>query len=345
MQVFFAPHHAGHHSSQFLRHGRFMRSRDVPARAENILAALRRDGHSLIEAPSHGLRPIAAVHTPEYLAFLETAWAEWRKIEGASEDVFPYIFPVRGMDNGYPSSVVGRAGYHMHDMWAPIGEHTWKVATDSASLAVEAAEHVLKGERRAYALCRPSGHHAFADMGGGNCFLNNAAIAVQHLRGGFGRVALIDVDVHHGNGSQGIFYRRDDVLFVSLHRDPTDYHPYFAGYAHERGAGAGLGFNLNLPLPARAEDDAFLAALEAACARIAVFGAEALVVSLGVDAHEADPTAGLAVTFDGFRRIGARLAALGLPTVLVQEGGYNIETIARCVAGALAGFEGRETTA
>ena len=345
MQVFFSPHHAGHRPGQTFRHGCLVRNRDLPTRADNILAALRQDGHTLLEATGHRMAPIAAVHTPEYLDFLKIAWTEWRRIEGASEDVFPYIFPVRGMDHGYPTSIVGRAGYHMHDAWAPIGEHTWKVAVDSANLAVEAAERILAGERAAYALCRPSGHHAFPDMGGGNCFLNNAAIATQYLRTGFSRVALIDVDVHHGNGSQGVFYRRDDVLFVSLHRDPIDYHPYFAGHAHERGEGNGLGFNLNLPLPARSGDDDFLAALETACTRIAAFGAEALVVSLGVDAHEADPTAGLAITFDGFRRIGARLAALNLPTVLVQEGGYNMDTIARCVGGALAGFEGRETTA
>ena len=345
MQVFVAPHHAGHHSRQFIRHGRFAQSRDVPARAERILEALRQDGHAIAEASPHGKAPIAAIHTPEYLAFLETAWTEWQAIEGASEDVFPYVFPVRGMDHGYPTTVVGRAGYHMHDLWAPIGQHTWQVAIGSANLAVAAAEHVLNGAPVAYALCRPSGHHAFADMGGGNCFLNNAAIAAQHLRRGKARVALIDVDVHHGNGSQGIFYRRDDVLFVSLHRDPVDYHPYFAGHAHERGEGDGRGFNLNLPLPAGAQDDAYLAALETACTRIAAFAPDALVVSLGVDAHEDDPTAGLGLTFDGFRRIGARLAALGLPTVLVQEGGYNIDTIARCVAKALAGFENRDTAA
>lgn len=345
MKVFHSPHHAGHRPAQTFRHGRIVTNRDLPARADNILAALRVDGHALFDAAPHGPKPIAAIHTPEYLDFLEHAWREWRKIEGASDDVFPYIFPVRGMDHAYPASIVGRAGYHMHDCWAPIGEHTWAVAADSANLAVEAAVRVIGGEAAAYALCRPSGHHAFTDMGGGNCFLNNAAIAAEQLRQRFARVALIDVDVHHGNGSQGIFYRRDDVLFVSLHRDPVDYHPYFAGHAHERGEGRGLGFNLNLPLPKGAGDIAFLAALEAGCARIAAFQAEALVVSLGVDAHEADPTEGLKVTFDGFRRIGARLAALKLPTVLVQEGGYNMDTIARCVASALAGFEGRETKA
>ena len=341
MLTLFSPGHARHHSPQFIRHGRFVESRDVPARLDAILGMLRQGGHELAGPRAHGMRPVAAIHTPEYLSFLETAWSEWRSIEGASEDVFPTVFPVRGMQHGYPTSVVGRAGWHMHDMWAPIGKHTWEAATASANLAADAAQRVLDGARAAYALCRPSGHHAFADMGGGNCFLNNAAIAAQHLRRRFGRVAVVDIDVHHGNGTQGIFWRRNDVLVVSLHRDPIDYHPYFSGHAHERGEGDGLGFTLNLPLPARSGDDAYLDALETACGRIAAFAADALVVSLGVDAHEDDPTSGLALTYDGFRRIGARLAALGLPTALVQEGGYNVGTIAHCVSQCLAGFEGR----
>lgn len=345
MLVLHAPLQAKHHSRQFLRHGRFVATRDVPARADAILAALRADGHEIREAPDHGLAPIAAIHTPEYLDFLATAWAEWQRIEGAAEEVTPYIFPVRGMDHAYPTTVAGRAGWHAQDLWAPIGEHSFAAACAAANLAVEAAARVLAGAPMAYALCRPSGHHAFADMAGGNCFLNNAAIAAQQLRRGHARVALVDVDVHHGNGTQGIFFARDDVLTVSIHRDPVDYHPYFSGHAQERGVGAGIGCNLNLPLPARSRDDAVLAALETACARIAAHGATALVVSLGVDGHEDDPVQGLAITFDGFRRIGARLAALGLPCVIVQEGGYNIDTIARCVRAALAGFEGRETAA
>jgi hypothetical protein len=190
MQVFVAPHHAGHHSRQFIRHGRVVQSRDVPARAELILEALRQDGHAIAEASPHGMAPIAAIHTPEYLAFLETAWSEWRAIKGASEDVFPYVFPVRGMDHGYPTTVVGRAGYHMHDLWAPIGQHTWQVAIGSANLAGGGGRTCA--ERRAGRLCavRLSGHHAFADLGGGNCFLNNAAIAAQHPRRGKARVAL-----------------------------------------------------------------------------------------------------------------------------------------------------------
>jgi acetoin utilization deacetylase AcuC-like enzyme len=258
----------------------------------------------------------------------------------------PYVFPVRGMEHGYPTSIIGRAGYHAHDLRMPIGRHIWDAAAASANLAVEAAHRVLGGAPLAYALCRPSGHHAFADMGGGNCYLNNAAIAAEVLRRGHARVAIVDVDVHHGNGTQGIFWRRSDVLFVSPHRDPIDDHPFFSGHAHERGEGEGLGFTLNLPLPAHSGDDVVLAALETACARIVAHAAGALVVSLGVDAHEDDPTRGLAVTEAGFRLIGERLSALGLPTVIVQEEGYNPDTIGRLVTSALAGFEnGRLRTA
>ena len=239
----------------------------------------------------------------------------------------------------FSSSVVGRAGYHMHDLWVPIGERTWQAAVGAANLAVDAAHRVLEGERVVFALCRPPGHHASADMAGGSCFLNNAAIAAQYLRRRMGRVAIVDVDVHHGNGTQAIFYGRADVFFASLHRDPADFHPYFVGYAHERGEGAGLGYTMNVPLPAGSGDHAVLGALETICERIAAYAPDGLVVSLGVDGHEHDPSAGLAITYEGFRRIGARLAALDLPTVIVQEGGYNIETIGRCVTSALSGFE------
>lgn len=339
MQVLHSPLHAGHHVKQFIRLGRVDRPREIPARVERTLDALREAGHRVDESPWHGLRPIADVHTPEYLRFLETAWTEWRRIEGAAEEVLPYVFPLRGMTGGYPTSVVGRAGYHLHDLWVPIGEHTWRAAVAAANLAADAAHRVLEGERAVFALCRPPGHHASADMGGGSCFLNNAAIAAQYLRRRMRRVAIVDVDVHHGNGTQAIFYGRDDVLFASLHRDPSDFHPYFVGYPHERGEGAGLGYTLNLPLAPGAGDEVVLGALDTICERVSTYAPDGLVVSLGVDGHELDPSAGLAITYDGFCRIGARLAALGLPMVIVQEGGYNIDTIGRCVSSALAGFE------
>lgn len=351
MKVFHSPDHAGHCPESFYTWGQFIAwTPDPPARADRILEALQRDGHEALTASAHGLRPISDVHTPEYLQYLESAWTTWQaaahdastRLIKPVKDIYPLIHPVHGIDRRYPSSIVARAGYHAADMWMPIGDQTWKASVSAADLAVEAADVVSRGEPAAYALCRPSGHHAYRDKGGGNCYLNNAAIAAQYLRRTMYRVAIIDIDVHHGNGTQGVFYDRDDVLFVSLHCDPDDCYPYFVGYDSERGEGAGLGYNFNLPLPSQSGDEVYLPALEQACARISAFQPDALVVSLGVDAHEDDLNRALRITFEGFHRIGARLGALGLPTVLIQEGGYNLKTIGYCVANVLAGFEGRD---
>ena len=198
---------------------------------------------------------------------------------------------------------------------------------------------LFRSERASYALCRPPGHHAFADMAGGFCFLNNSAIAAAHLRQRHERVAILDVDVHHGNGTQGIFYERGDVLTISIHADPAWFYPFVWGYAHERGAGAGLGANFNIPLPLGTGDDDFIAALARAKAMLAAFAPGALVVALGLDASEHDPLAGLAVTTDGFHRIGAAIASIGLPTVFVQEGGYLSDILGANLTAVLGGFE------
>jgi acetoin utilization deacetylase AcuC-like enzyme len=300
-------------------------------------------GHEIVAPQPCGPGPAAQVHTPEYLEFLQTIVPRWRRIDGASAEVIPNIHPNgRGGDGpgGYPRSAVGQAGWHMADTACPIAEGTWESALASAETAVHAARLVLGGERAAYALCRPPGHHAFADMAGGFCFLNNAAIAAQHLRDrGADRVAILDVDLHHGNGTQGIFWARGDVLTVSLHADPARFYPFFWGHAEERGTGAGLGANLNLPLPRGTDDDAYLAALDRAFGRIRAFAPDALVVALGLDAFEGDPLAGLAVTTAGFGRIAAALAGQGLPTVLVQEGGYLCDALGANLAAVLDGFE------
>ena len=206
-------------------------------------------------------------------------------------------------------------------------------------VAATAADLVLAGTREAYALCRPPGHHAFADMAGGFCFLNNSAVAAQHLRSNHARVAVLDVDVHHGNGTQGIFYERADVLTVSIHADPANYYPYFWGHAHEQGTGKGQGHNLNLPLPLGSADAPWLEAGDTALARIRAFAPTALVVALGLDASESDPLQGLKVTGAGFHAMAAKIARLGLPTVLVQEGGYLGDDLGRNLVQFLAGFE------
>ena len=199
---------------------------------------------------------------------------------------------------------------------------------------------IIGGAREAYALCRPSGHHVYADLAGGFCYLNNAAIAAQVLVNGGAKPAVLDVDVHHGNGTQAILYQRDDVYFCSVHGDPRELYPWYAGYADETGAGNGFGCNLNLPLAAGTENAGYVEAVETGLAAIRTFGTSVLIVSLGFDAHAGDPTANLAVTGEGFRVIGERIGGLGLPTLLVQEGGYIVEKLGDNLTAFLGGFLG-----
>jgi acetoin utilization deacetylase AcuC-like enzyme len=252
--------------------------------------------------------------------------------------VVPNVHPARAHAS-YPKALAGRAGWHQVDTGCPIGPHTWDAALAATEVAATVADMVLSGEHHAYALCRPPGHHAYADMAGGFCFLNNTAVAAQRLRAAHQRVAILDVDVHHGNGTQGIFYERDDVLTVSIHADPDHYYPFFWGHAHEHGTGKGQGFNLNLPLPLGSPDAPWLEAGDKALVRIRDFQPTALVVALGLDASESDPLQGLKVTGTGFHAMAEKIARLGLPTVLVQEGGYLGDDLGRNLVQFLAGFE------
>ena len=340
MKLVHAPEHRGHDPRFFLVRGRpALRSAEQPERADMLLAGARRLGLDCVEPADHGHFPRAAVHDPRYLAFLATAWERWQALPDAGPEVVANIHPV-GPPGGYPEAIVGQAGLHMADTACPIGPQTWHAACAAANSAAHAAALVMEGERAAYALCRPPGHHAHAAQAAGFCFLNNAAIAAQALRARHARVAIIDVDVHHGNGTQDIFWRRDDVLTVSLHADPAHYYPFFNGYAAERGAGPGEGFNVNLPLPLGTGDEAYMAALEIALDAVRSFAPGALVVALGLDAFAGDPLRGMALDTACFARIGAALARLDLPTVLVQEGGYLAPELGDNLASALGGFLG-----
>lgn len=310
-----------HDPQMFLSSGAPRPCPEKPARIDALLAAVRRMGGPVVQAPDAGLAPIAAVHPQRYLTFLQNIHTRWTRIEGASPEVIPNIHPANRSD-GYPKSAVGQAGFHMTDTSCPIAGQTWGAAYASAQTAIHAADLVLQGEPATYALCRPPGHHAFAELAGGFCYLNNSGIAAQRLTDAGRRVAILDVDLHHGNGTQGLFYARGDVLTLSIHADPERFYPFFWGYASETGEGAGLGANLNLPVPRGTGDDGFLAALSHAIARVQDWGADALVLALGLDAFEGDPFAGLTVTTQGFARIGRAVQAMGLLTVIVQEGGY-----------------------
>ncbi|MEM9146458.1 MAG: histone deacetylase family protein [Pseudomonadota bacterium] len=321
MRCFYHPHQKHHDPGHFLAAGLRKPNPEQPARIEALLGGLAAL-EARVETPADaGLGPIAAIHSAEYLTFLETIHGRWQALPTASDEVVPNIHPGRH-GASYPSAPVGQAGYHMADTACPIAATTYHSAYWSAQTALAAADAVLAGAGAAYALCRPPGHHAFGDMAGGFCFLNNSAIAAERAVAQGQRVAVLDVDLHHGNGTQGVFYARGDVLTVSVHADPAAFYPFFWGHAHERGEGAGLGANLNLPLPIGTGDAGFLEALEAGLARIARFAPDLLVVALGLDAFEGDPFGGLRVSGDGFARIAEAIAGLGRPAVLVQEGGY-----------------------
>ena len=239
---------------------------------------------------------------------------------------------------GLPTGIQGQAGYYMATNSAPIAEGTWIASLASADIALTAASALLSGETAAYALCRPPGHHAFSDLAGGFCYLNNIAIAASHLTQRWPQLAILDIDVHHGNGTQSIFYESNDVLFVSLHGDPSDYFPFFAGYADETGSGLGANKNLNLPLPKGAGDAEFLVALEVALKKIRDHKPGALLVSLGFDGFEKDPIGCLNITNACFGEIARRVSGLELPTLLVQEGGYDVPSLESNLSSFLDGF-------
>jgi acetoin utilization deacetylase AcuC-like enzyme len=294
---------------------------EKPARVEALLGAVVRLGLSVQQPRDAGIDPIRAVHPERYLTFLQTINDRWTRIPGASAEVIANIHPASRSD-GYPRSAVGQAGFHMTDTSCPISASTWASAYASAQSAIHGADLIVSGESVAYALCRPPGHHAFAEIAGGFCYLSNTAIAARRLQAQGRKVAVLDVDLHHGNGTQAIFYEDPTVLTVSIHAHPERYYPFFWGYPGETGAGPGAGANLNLCLERGSGDAAYMDALATALDRIALWGADTLVLALGLDAFEGDPFAGLAVTTGGFTRISRAIRALGIPTLIVQEGGY-----------------------
>lgn len=338
MKAVYSDAHRSHDPQFFLVRGVIKRTTEQPERADRLLRGLAKGRHTLVAPTAFGQGPRAQIHSPEYLDFLANAWEQWLSLGDAGPEMIANIHPVRHAAT-YPSHIVGKLGWHTADTACPIGPGTWAGACAASDVAATAAQLVLDGEDAIYALCRPPGHHAYRDMAGGFCFLNNSAIAAAHLRQAHARVAVLDVDVHHGNGTQGIFYARPDIYTVSIHADPVAYYPFVWGYAHERGEGPGLGTNLNIPLAIGTGDDGYLAAFEGAARAIASFAPGALVVALGLDASEHDPLAALKVTTPGFRRIGAGVARLGLPTVLVQEGGYLSDVLGDNLAAFLEGFE------
>lgn len=339
MKAVFAEQQTEHYPPHFLVNGVMRPNPEVPERCERLVRGAERAGCMLVAPGEYGMEAIEAIHSRRYIEFLQGAWQRWSYIEGGADVVIPNIHPDR-RDGGYPRSVVAQAGFHMADLACPIAANSWDSIRWSAFSALQAAEWLLEGESTAYALCRPPGHHAFAEVAGGFCFLNNTAIAAQHLLPRFSRAAILDVDLHHGNGTQGIFYERNDVLTVSIHAHPERFYPFFWGYEDETGAGPGRGYNRNLPLPRGAGDSEFLAALEPAMEAVMDFEPGVLVVALGLDAFEGDPFGGLGITTQGFARIAREIRrCFDGPVLMVQEGGYLCDELEFNLAAFLEGME------
>ena len=326
--------HRGHRYRE-LHNGEMVDGFERPERADVIAAALRSAGHVFIEPDLVDRELLGRVHTPEYIEFLATAWDRWVAAGHDAPAAMGFMWPTGGFSDREPHDIVGLLGRHSFSADTSIVPGTWAAVASSAAIATTAADRTVDDRSTAYGLCRPPGHHAGRDRFGGYCYVNNAAVAAQRLRDrGIARVGVLDVDYHHGNGTQEVFYDRDDVVFVSIHADPVEEFPWFAGFADERGTGAGEGANLNLPLPRGASRSEWFDAFDIGLERLREV--DGVVVSLGVDAFEDDPLGTFSLTTDDFGRMANEITALGVPTVLIQEGGYESEDLGRNVATFLA---------
>ena len=327
--------------------GRLVPCHETSQRLDHVLAELRQRGVGPLRTPADDAGTLDAVlaqiHAPRYLHFIAHAWDEWVALDetNVERDALPSVWPAPGMRfDVLPDNFAARLGLFSFDAGTPLTSGSWIAARTGAACAIEAARCVSGGERSAFALSRPPGHHAGADFFGGYCFLNNAALAAQALRdGGARRVAVLDVDYHHGNGTQAIFDARSDVLTVSIHGDPRTEYPFFLGHADERGTGAGAGLNLNLPLPRGTDFARWRSTLREGLDAIRTFGADALVVALGVDTFEGDPISGFRLRSADYLQVGAEIAGAKLPTVFVFEGGYAAAEVGVNTVNVLEGFE------
>jgi acetoin utilization deacetylase AcuC-like enzyme len=305
-----------------------------PVRVDRILQAITAlPGIEVCPVTEHGEQPILAVHDADYVRYFERVCSKLKP----DDAVYPYVFPIRKRER-QPLDEEVRAGYYCIDKFTPLTQNAYVAARAAVDCALSGADLIERGERLVYAICRPPGHHAERGVYGGFCYFANAGIAA-HALSARGKVAVLDIDFHHGNGTQDIFYDRADVLTLSIHGDPSYAYPYFAGFADERGEGAGEGYNHNFPLPENVRDDDYLRVLEQALSLIEQFAPHCLVLSVGLDIAKGDPTGAWAITPDGFERIGGAIAALGLPTLAVQEGGYDTRVLGRNARHFLEGLQ------
>lgn len=341
MKTIFSPRHAGHSGNYELDLGKIVPAYEKPSRAEIIKQRIETVGLGSIITPSeYDLSTARKVHDPAYINFLPTVWSEWVKA-GHDGAAMALAWPARGMRRDVPPrEIVAKLGYYSFDAGATFVAGTWDAIKASHDSALSAAALIKNGERAAFALCRPPGHHAASSSMGGYCFINNASVAAQWLRdNGATRISILDIDYHHGNGTQEIFYALNDVQVINLHGDPKDEYPFFLGHADEKGEDAGEGFNHNFPMPFGTDWKVWSNSLDSACDLISRYNPDILIISLGVDTFERDPISHFKLKSEDYPNIGKRLKQLGLPTLFVMEGGYAVEEIGINAVGVLTGFE------
>ena len=343
MITFFPKQHQLHCPEYEFFRGEKVPCFESPIRATYVHDEFAKRGHHIRSDFLDSSSVLHQVHAPRYLKFLESAWQQWIDLDqgNVSKQAFPSVWPVRSLRSDIePDNFTAKLGLYSMDNGCPIVAGTWDAVKAAADAAFTAASIVIEGEASAFAAVRPPGHHAGADFMGGYCYINNAAVAAQTLRNqGCERVVILDVDYHHGNGTQSIFYQRPDVMVINIHGDPKTEYPFYLGHADETGEGAGRGFNFNHPLPAECTVNDWFDALEKACQQIEQYKPDAMVISLGLDTYAGDPISQFALTSDDFIRLGARIQKVGLPSVFILEGGYATEELGVNAANVIDGFE------
>ncbi len=339
MHIFWVPNHADHITQGEIKDGILRAPFEHPGRIDGALGAMKAAGLPRpLEAPEVGIEPILAVHDVGYIGFLNEAWPRWRA-EGRTGDIVPLVWPGRGMRHDTrPLTIDGKIGHYCFDAGTPICRDSWDISYASAQCAVAAADRAAAGEH-AFAMTRPPGHHAMRAGYGGYCFVNNAAVAAERMIAeGCERVAVLDVDYHHGNGTQSIFYERADVLVVNIHADPIEEYPYYLGHSDEQGDGKGFGANVNLPLAKGSGWGTYRHALDTAISTIRSFEADALVVSFGADTYEDDPLGTFTLGTNHIGMIADAIAGLRLPSAIILEGGYATDALGDNIAAFLTPF-------
>lgn len=342
MKTLMSPLHSLHWLKVEISKGQAKPCFEMPSRAEMVLNQIKeRQVGEIIEPASYPLQPILQVHTPDYVDFLQTCWSEWEATIGPEVEAVASVFCRPDQRHRKPSHIEGKIGYYSGDLTAGIGKGSWQAIKSSADSALNAADYMLGGDRSVFSLCRPAGHHASAGMMGGYCYINNAAVAAQYFRDkGCAKVAVLDIDYHHGNGTQSIFYERDDVYVASIHGDPDQEYPFYLGYADEAGAGAGEGYNLNVPLALNVTGwEEYRMALEYSLEKISQYAPDILVISLGVDTYENDPISHFKLKSCDYLQIGKLIESAGFPTLFVFEGGYAVEDLGVNTVNVLEAFD------